>query len=128
MNRPDSAFGAWWAPAYALAIAVGLSGIVLHDGPWPAAFSWRPLAWIGGLGYGIYLIHEPVMRILDHVGALPDARPGPFFLITAVLVGVVAAALAWVSSNTVEAAGLKLLATIQKDGTPRDYYAHLRQR
>ncbi len=125
MNRPESAFGAWWAPFYALAIAVGLSGIVLHDGPWPAAFSWRPLAWIGGLGYGIYLIHEPVMRILDHVGALPSARPGPFFLITAVLVGVVAVALAWVSSKTVEAAGLKLLATIQKDGTPRDYYAHL---
>ena len=125
MNRPDSALGAWWAPAYALAIAVGLAGIVLHDGPWPAAFSWRPLAWIGGLGYGIYLIHEPVMRILDHVGALPDARPGPFFLITAVLVGVVAVALAWVSSKTVEAAGLKLLATIQRDGTPRDYYAHL---
>ena len=127
MNRPESAFGAWWAPFYALAIAVGLSGIVLHDGPWPAAFSWRPLAWIGGLGYGIYLIHEPVMRILDHVGALPAARPGPFFMITAVLVGVVAVALAWVSSKTVEAAGLKLLATIQKDGTPRDYYAHLEE-
>ena len=42
--------------------------IVLHDGPWPA-LSWKPLAWIGGLGYGIYLIHEPVMRLLGTSGA-----------------------------------------------------------
>ena len=33
--------------------------------------------------------------------------------------------LAWISSRTVEAAGLRLLATIHPDGTPRDYYDHL---
>ena len=125
LNRPDTTLGAWWSPAYALAIAVALSGIVLHDGPWPAAFGWRPLAWIGGLGYGIYLIHEPVMRLLDHLGVLPAARPGPFFLVTAVLVGVVSTALAWVSSKTVETAGLKLLSAMEPDGRARDYYAHV---
>lgn len=70
--------GAWWHPAYSVAITVALAGIVLHDGPWPTVLEWRPLAWVGGLGYGIYLIHEPVMRLLDHLGALPAARSGPF--------------------------------------------------
>jgi hypothetical protein len=32
---------------------------------------------------------------------------------------------AWVSSRTVEAAGLRLLSMIDRDGRPRDYYAHL---
>jgi peptidoglycan/LPS O-acetylase OafA/YrhL len=125
LNRPETPLGAWWSPAYALAIAVGLAGIVLHDGPWPAAFSWRPLAYVGSLGYGIYLIHEPVMRLLDTFGALPSARPGEFFLITALLVGVVATASSWVSSKTIEAAGLRLLSAMDRNGRARDYYAHI---
>ncbi|MGD9961454.1 acyltransferase family protein [Nocardioides sp.] len=125
LNRPETPLGAWWSPAYALALAIALSGIVLHDGPWPAAFSWRPLVWVGGLGYGIYLIHEPVMRLLDTLGALPAARPGLFFLVTALLVAILAIALAWVSSKTVESAGLKLLSTMDRNGKARDYYAHL---
>ncbi|WP_341928114.1 acyltransferase [Nocardioides psychrotolerans] len=125
LTRPLTTAGEWWHPAYALAIAVVLASIVLHDGPWPAALSWRPLAWIGGLGYGVYLIHEPVMRLLGHLGALPDPRPGAFFVITAALVVVPTIALAWVSSRTVEAAGLRLLKTQERDGSPRDYYAHL---
>ena len=59
-----------------LAIALALSAVVLHDGPWPALLEWRPLAWIGGLGYGIYLIHEPVMRLLRRPRGAARAR-GP---------------------------------------------------
>jgi peptidoglycan/LPS O-acetylase OafA/YrhL len=125
LARPDTIAGEWWHPAYALAIAVGLSAVVLHDGPWPAALDWRPLAWLGGLGYGIYLIHEPVMRLLGSRGLLPDPGPGPTFVWTAVLVAVPTVALAWLSSRTIEAAGLKLLAMIDRRGRPRDYYAHL---
>lgn len=126
LSRPmDTPTGEWWHPAYALAIAAGLAAVVLHDGPWPAFMDWKPLAWLGGLGYGIYLIHEPVMRFLGHVGVLPEARAGWFFVVTAVLVAIPSVALAWVSSRTVEAAGLKLLAMIDRRGNPRDYYAHL---
>ena len=35
-TRPFVLVGEWWHPAYALAIAVALTAIVLHDGPWPA--------------------------------------------------------------------------------------------
>ena len=66
------------------------------------------------------------MRFLGHLGAAARGPPGR------VLPGHRGAGrrrrqspLAWLSSRTVEAAGLKLLATIERDGTPRDYYAHL---
>ncbi len=94
--------GEWWHPAYALAIAVALTSIVLHDGPWPRVLEGGALAWIGGLGYGIYLIHEPVMRVLGDSGLLPEARPGMWFLVTAVIVAVPSVLLAWLSSRTVE--------------------------
>ncbi len=93
-----------------------MSAIVLHDGPWPRVLEWRPLAWIGALGYGIYLIHEPVMRFLGRLGVLPEARPGPLLPVSAALVAVPTVALAWLSSRTIEAAGLRLLAMIDSNG------------
>ncbi len=115
----------WWHPMYAVAIAVALCSIVLHDGPSPRWMSWQPLVWVGGLGYGIYLIHEPVLRLLGFLGVLPEPRPGPQFLITALLVAVPAVVLAWVSSRTVEQAGMKVLQLVDGQGRARDYYAHV---
>ncbi len=124
-QRPTTLMGEWWHPAYAVAIAVALTSIVLHDGPWPRVLEWRGLAWIGGLGYGIYLIHEPVMRLLGSLGLLPDVRPGAWFLVTAVIVAVPSVALAWVSSRTIERAGTRVAGTVDRQGRARDYYAHL---
>lgn len=126
-HRPSSLTEEWWHPAYALAIAVALCSIVLHDGPWPRWLQARALTWVGGLGYGIYLIHEPVMRVLGDIGLLPSAQPGAVFVVTAVLVLVPTTLLAWLSSRTVERAGERLTATIDRGGRPRDYYAHLSQ-
>lgn len=127
MTRPIDvpALSEWWHPLYSAAVATLLAGVVLHEGPWSRAFDWRPLAFIGTLGYGVYLIHEPVMRFMGSHGLLPEARPGAFFLVTAVLVAVPSLALAWLSSRTLEPAGLRLLATIDRSGRPRDYYDHL---
>jgi peptidoglycan/LPS O-acetylase OafA/YrhL len=125
MTRPITMAGEWWHPLYSLAIGLPLAAVVLHEGPWPRWMDWKPLVWVGTLGYGVYLVHEPVMRFLGWIGVLPDARPGAWFLVTALLVVVPTMVLAWVSSRTVEAAGLKLLSMIDKDGKPRDYYAHL---
>jgi len=126
LSRPFDvpALSEWWHPLYSAAVATLLAGIVLHEGPWSRAFEWRPLAFVGSLGYGVYLIHEPVMRLLGSHGLLPEARPGSFFLWSAVLVAVPSTALAWLSSRTVEAAGLRLLATMDRSGRPRDYYEH----
>ena len=126
LTRPyDTTMTAWWHPMFSLAIVAALSSVVLHDGAHPAWMSWRPLAWLGGLGYGIYLIHEPVLRFLGSLGLLGTPGPGLGFVGTALVVAVPTVLLAWVSSRTVEAAGLRLLATMQRDGTPRDYYDHL---
>lgn len=126
LSRDEAAITTeWWHPAFSLAIVVALASVVLTDGPWPRWMEGRRLAWIGGLGYGIYLIHEPVMRVLDSAGLLPGPRPGAWFLLTAVLVAVPTVLLAWLSSRTVETVGVRVLATMDRDGASRDYYAHL---
>lgn len=126
LARPvDTPVGEWWHPLYASAIAVALAAIVLHDGPWARPLQWRPLAWLGGLGYGIYLIHEPVMRVLDAQGLLPGPGAGLGFVGVGLVVAVPSVALAWLSARTVEAGGLKVLATLQRDGSRREYYPHL---
>lgn len=126
LARPvDTVVSEWWHPAYALVVALALAAVVLHDGPGPRWMSWGPVVWLGGLGYGIYLVHEPVMRLLGWLGLLPEPGPGAGWVVTAAIVAVPSIALAWVSSRTVEAAGLRLLATLRPDGSPRDYYDHL---
>lgn len=115
----------WWHPLYAAAVTMALAGFVLHDGPWSRFWDWQPLVRIGALGYGIYLIHEPVMRFMGSHGLLPEARPGAFFLVSAAMIAVPSIALAWVSSRTLEPAGLRMLAMIGKNGRSRDYYEHL---
>jgi len=130
MTRPfdDTALSEWWHPLYSAAVVLALGAIVLHEGPWSRLFDARPLVFVGTLGYGVYLVHEPVMRLLGHLGLLPDPRPGAFFLWTALLVAVPSLALAWLSSRTVEPAGLRLLATMDSRGRRRDYYDHLADR
>ena len=64
--------------------------------------------------------------LLGDQGLLPEARPGAWFLVTAALVAVPSVLLAWLSSRTIEQAGARLTATIDREGKPRDYYAHLR--
>jgi peptidoglycan/LPS O-acetylase OafA/YrhL len=126
MSRPVHApEGNWWHPAYAAAIAVGLASIVLSDARQPAWMSWRPLVWTGTLGYGIYLIHEPVLRFINSLGLVPEPRSGPQFVITAVLVAVPTIALAWLSARTVEDAGRKVLGLVDDRGRSRDYYEHV---
>ena len=123
--RPETEMLHWWPTLYAVALGVALSAIVLHRGPWARVLSEPTLAWLGGLGYGIYLIHEPVLRLVKHWGFSPDPQPGPAFLATAVLVAVPTIALAWISARTVEAAGLRIATLVDRDGRSRDYYPHL---
>ncbi len=126
LSRPvGSPLAEWWHPMYAAALTLALAHVVLHDGPWARWMSWAPLVWLGGLGYGIYLIHEPVLRFLGSLGLYAEPGPGWSWLVVSALVAVPSVLLAWVSARTVEAAGLRLLATMRPDGSPRDYYDHL---
>lgn len=126
LMRPEvGAVGHWWPTLYALGMGVALAGIVFHDGPWARGLTEPTLTWLGGLGYGIYLIHEPVMRVTAAWGLLPEPQPGSVFVVTAAVVLVPTILLAWLSSRTIEAAGLRLATIIDRDGRPRDYYPHL---
>jgi peptidoglycan/LPS O-acetylase OafA/YrhL len=123
--RPDTAMLHWWPTLYALALGVALASVVLHRGPWARVLSEPALAWLGGLGYGIYLIHEPVLRVVAAWGLVPEPQTGPAFLATAVMVALPTIALAWLSARTVEAGGMRLATLRDRDGTPREYYPHL---
>ncbi len=127
MNRPLHGIETnWWHPAFAASIAVALSAVVLHDGPYAAWMSWRPLAWVGSLGYGIYLIHEPVQRYAASLGVLPQRDSGMTFFATALMVVIPSIFLAWLSSKTIEDAGSKTLGLVDdQSNRPRDYYAHV---
>lgn len=123
--RPETTVLHWWPTLYAVALGVALSAIVLHEGEWAGWLTEPTLAWIGGLGYGIYLIHEPVLRLVTSWGLVPEPQTGPAFLATAVVVAVPSIALAWISSRTVEVAGLRLATLVDRDGRKREYYPHL---
>lgn len=123
--RPDGHLLYLTNPLYALAIGLFFCSIVLHDGPWPRALSFAPLAWLGEMGFGIYMLHEPMMRFLNTLGVLPDKQLNSMFLLTAVIIAVPTVFVAWVASRTVEQIGPKLLATLDKRGRKREYYPHL---
>ncbi|MDR7253495.1 peptidoglycan/LPS O-acetylase OafA/YrhL [Nocardioides sp. BE266] len=123
--RPETTMLHWWPTLYAVALGVALSAIVLHEGEWAGWLSEPTMAWLGGLGYGIYLIHEPVLRVVTSWGLVPEPQTGPAFLATAVVVALPSIALAWISSRTVEVAGLRLATLIDRNGKKREYYPHL---
>ena len=106
-------------------MCVALASIVLHDGPWARGLTEPTLAWLGGLGYGIYLIHEPVMRVAASWGLLPDAQPGSMFLVTAVAGRRThhRAGVAQLAHG--RGGGLRIATLIDRNGVARDYYPHL---
>ena len=86
----------------------------------------RPLVWVGSLSYGIYLLHEPVLRLARWGGLLP-ARDGDAWDIVPVAVVVLTGAvlLAWVSNRVLESNAARFFAQFDRQGGPREYYPHL---
>lgn len=76
--------------------------------PW--FLRWMPLVAAGTWSYGIYLIHEPVIRALRWLGLLPAQMGGRWdWLLSTAIVAPITLALAWLSFRTIERAGLRIL-------------------
>ena len=124
---PMAAATELWHLDFAAAAVLMLAAVVLAPGGGPRFLRWRALTFLGGLSYGIYLLQEPVMRLLRWLGWLP-AQDGPLtdVLVTAAVVAVVTVLAAWLSSRLLEANGLRVLAMFGPGGSLRDYYPHQR--
>lgn len=76
-----------------------LAAIVLSGDGAPRWLTWQPLVFLGTVGYGIYLFHEPLMRLLGGAHLLPD---GPdLWPVTAAIVAVVTVPVAWAAVTLV---------------------------
>jgi peptidoglycan/LPS O-acetylase OafA/YrhL/lysophospholipase L1-like esterase len=53
-----------WLPALSIVTALAIAGLQ-HEGPARRLLSVRPLVAIGAISYGIYLVHWPVIVLLD---------------------------------------------------------------
>jgi peptidoglycan/LPS O-acetylase OafA/YrhL len=50
------------------AVAIMATGCLMLNPRWLA---WRPLVWIGGFSYSLYLIHAPLIQLIWQYGVLP---------------------------------------------------------
>ena len=116
----------WYHLLY-LAIGVLTIGPVVLSPDRPArGLTWRPLVFLGTVSYGIYLLHEPVLRLTGHLGLLPTDDADTLTVVLGwLLVSTIAVVGAWASSILLEGPALKLLAMFDPDGRPREYYPHL---
>ena len=65
-----------WLPAFAVLSTALIFGL-LTPSRFGQLLSWRPLVWIGGISYGLYLFHWPIFTLLRDRGWTLD-RVGPF--------------------------------------------------
>ncbi|WP_425843335.1 acyltransferase family protein [Agrococcus sp. TSP3-2-1] len=80
------------------ALLVLLAGHGAESGLVGRALSWRPLVWLGGISYGLYLWHWPVLKGLV---ALDPAQGDGVGLVPGALVLALSIALAWGSTRLI---------------------------
>jgi peptidoglycan/LPS O-acetylase OafA/YrhL len=126
--RPDHELHAsaqLWNLALGLIGTAFVAAIVMSPDRPARWLTWAPMTTLGVLSYGIYLLHEPMMRMLRSHELLPVRDGGRWdWVLTTVIVVAVTVVVATLSSRYVEANGLRILDSIGAGGRPRNYYAH----
>ncbi|ADD42702.1 acyltransferase family protein [Stackebrandtia nassauensis] len=110
-------------PAFAAGCGLLIASTAMGTTIRPRWLKWRPLVSVSMASYSLYLWHEPIMRYLRYIGALPDHRHPLAFPITAIMVFCAAVPVAIISYKLIEMTGQKLMAAFDSRGRPRDYYA-----
>ncbi|QAY61284.1 acyltransferase [Microbacterium protaetiae] len=93
-------------------IVVGAALLVImatHFGPLQRLLTWRPIAWLGGISFSLYLIHEPLVLMM--AGASHAAR---WTVLTAVPLALI---VAWVFWLVVERPAHHLSRTVRARAT-----------
>ena len=62
-------------PGVGLATAAALAAAAAGSAAWTAALRWRPLVWVGGLSYSLYLIHAPLVQVAYRYAVHPLGLP-----------------------------------------------------
>lgn len=88
-----------WPVAGALLIM--LAGHGADGGPVAALLRWRPLVWLGGISYGVYLWHWPLLKGLI---ALDPSQADRVGILQGAAVIAAAIALSWCSAQLIRAA------------------------
>ncbi|GDY33177.1 acyltransferase family protein [Gandjariella thermophila] len=105
------------------ALVHGASVLGGSHGPRWARVRW--LVALGGMSYSLYLWHEPVLRLLDSHGLLPERGTAAGFGFTAVLLLAVSLPVAWLSYHAVERTGQFVARAFDGEGRRREYYRPL---
>ncbi|ADG80071.1 Acyltransferase 3 OS=Tsukamurella paurometabola (strain ATCC 8368 / DSM / CCUG 35730 / CIP 100753/ JCM 10117 / KCTC 9821 / NBRC 16120 / NCIMB 702349 /NCTC 13040) OX=521096 GN=Tpau_3492 PE=4 SV=1 [Tsukamurella paurometabola] len=119
--RPDELYvntveASFFLNFHAVAAFFIIGAIVLAPaGVSPRWLHWRPLVAVGTWSYGLYLLHEPVIRLLRWLHLLPPQMGGRWdWLISTAIVAPISIALAYLSFRTIERSGMAVLRVIER--------------
>ena len=86
------------ATGFALLVAAAAAG----SGPAVRWLSWRPLAAVGVISYGVYLWHVPLLLVVREAGLLPVALVPRLLVVLAMSLAAAAASWRWVERPWIE--------------------------
>ena len=86
------------ATGFALLVAAAAAG----SGPAVRWLSWRPLAGVGVVSYGLYLWHVPLLLVVREAGLLPAPLAPRLLVVLAISLAAAAASWRWVERPWVE--------------------------
>ncbi len=112
--------------AYLPFVACLLIAVVLAPPEESQLLRLRGMTFLGSLGYGIFLLHEPVMRLARWLGLLPERDGQSWDIVPAwLVVAPLSITLAWLSSKLVEPNGTRFFTQFTDRGRLKEYYPHL---
>lgn len=112
--------------ALGMTMLIGATALSLEDGPrW---LRWPPLVSLSLTSYSLYLWHEPVLRVLDGAGLLPETGSPLAFPLTALVLVGASIPVSYLSYWVIESTARKINAAFDRRGRPRDYYQPLPER